>query len=387
MLEFVESPMWDNWIEENMPKESLIMVSPYIKKDPVLKLFENIGSKHIEMKVLIRGNKEEFTVSGSSDIEVLNMFLEYNKFDCDNFRRLQNLHMKAYLVDGKKILVTSGNMTIGGMWRNGNAEGGIATDEPAVINQFLDYFGRLWENAQNLTGFYDMMVDEYEQFIQDRVEQQKKDVKSFEGKYKERKVHVYHPKASETIDNPIEIRQSFLFQEVPRNSKIDHLVTTLEFINGHEDGLSYYDLGDLLRYSGKFIEIPVDEKPHNRKTNNNKFGEEKGKTCVYFALASTDYNNKRFRITDLGRRFLYADDDRRKLIIANQVARSSFFMSIDSILTNEEKVLLDSGDKAAKKRLYSIIDSLIYGTDQKTKNRVHNPFYEYYMLYYRLLVR
>ena len=167
MIEFIASPMYENWLKKNVPSKSLIYVTPYIKRDAVDRIFQHYP-KFCEIKLLIRGNNEEFTYNHSSDIEALYYFHHAHTFDDNNLRRLQNLHMKAYLVDGSKLLVTSGNFTANGMFlgRNrGNAEGGIATDELNVVQSFLEYFQKLWKRSQPMPQFLEREQEAYKKYI------------------------------------------------------------------------------------------------------------------------------------------------------------------------------------------------------------------------------
>ena len=68
MIEFIASPMYENWLKKNIPRKSLICVTPYIKRDVLDAIFLNYP-KHCKIKLLIRGNNEEFTYNHSSDIE------------------------------------------------------------------------------------------------------------------------------------------------------------------------------------------------------------------------------------------------------------------------------------------------------------------------------
>lgn len=158
MTEFVESPIFENWFQKHVPQESLLICTPYMKQGALNRLFElysiEAQSPQLDLRVLIRGNVEEFTVGRSSDISILNTFLDLPGFDPSHFRRITNLHMKAYLIDGRQLLITSGNLTNSGMFAismSENFEGGIATDDPDIIRQFQTYSSTSGSKARGWT--------------------------------------------------------------------------------------------------------------------------------------------------------------------------------------------------------------------------------------------
>ncbi len=102
MTRFVESPLYDNWFKEYSPKKELLLCTPYIKQkafNEILKLYslEN-DCKNIDIKILIRGNPEEFNASKSSDISIIDSFINQKGLKLDNIKRVKNLHMNAYFL-------------------------------------------------------------------------------------------------------------------------------------------------------------------------------------------------------------------------------------------------------------------------------------------------
>ena len=148
------------------PKTFLYLYQPIHQKKAVNQILKPLTN--CDLKILIRGNAEEFSFNRSSDIDVLYDFFYNAAFANTNFRRLQNLHMKAYLVDDASLLITSGNMTNSGMFASGNhynIEGGIATDDEIIIRQFKDYFQRLWSQAEPLDLFLPHIEEMYLAYI------------------------------------------------------------------------------------------------------------------------------------------------------------------------------------------------------------------------------
>ena len=166
---FVKSPLFDNWFdkEENLPKKSLLICSPYFKKRAFDKIFDTYqvgtNSCKISIEILIRAQLNDF-IQGSSDIATLDLLARTNGIALAKVRRITNLHMKAYLIDNEKILIGSGNCTNKGLLNNkfsGNIEGGIATDDKEVISDFLEYYNSITGYAQPFDEFYQEIVDAY----------------------------------------------------------------------------------------------------------------------------------------------------------------------------------------------------------------------------------
>lgn len=165
MIKFIGTPMFDNCLRDLRLadlEESLVMCSPYIKKEAVRKfLSRGQPRENVSVQILIRGKLEDF-LKGSSDIEALRLLVDC--FGRENVFRVTNLHMKAYMYDRKKLLITSGNWTVPGMLmdkRRSNVEAGIFTDDADVISDFLAYYGEVMQSAESAEAFYDELMEKY----------------------------------------------------------------------------------------------------------------------------------------------------------------------------------------------------------------------------------
>lgn len=304
MVEFIESPMYDNWFKNHIPEKKLLICSPYMKQtalDRILKLYdvENRCSQ-LEIQVLIRGDIKEFTYNKSTDFSVIESFLGMDSFDIDNFKRVTNLHMKAYLVDDQYLLVTSGNMTDSGMFvvsGTENFEGGIATDEASVIEKFKDYFTKIWVQGETLESFYDELLSEYEEYLNTEYsdgEMVKQHIKRKKYKFTQKSKFITDNSEASIIDIDYDVGKLLPV------GYIRYLDDTLKILNENPQGLSYAELGDLLR---KRVGLLPGK---NKKTNDVKFGEEKGKYAAYFGLArmSSVAGKNTFSINALGKMYL-----------------------------------------------------------------------------------
>ena len=161
MIDFVKSPTYQNWLLQNIPNNELHICSPFIKKSTIHKMLSDykFDDKHefLKVKIILRGNIHDFE-QGSSDVDAVEYLLELTKKYPENIfvKFISNLHMKAYLIDKEKLLITSGNLTPRGLMNygtTGNAEGGIACDDTDVIKQFIQYFNDLFEAGEPIDSF------------------------------------------------------------------------------------------------------------------------------------------------------------------------------------------------------------------------------------------
>ena len=317
MIEFVKSPIYDNWFKKHIPEKKLLICTPYMKQgalDKVIELY-NLDERcdQIEVQVLLRGATQEFTINKSSDISILDSFLEMKHFDIDNVKRVKNLHMKAYLVDDKYLLITSGNMTNSGMFvfsGQENFEGGIATDDENTINQFKEYFQNIWVQGERLEEFYETLLKEYTTYISTEYTDRETIKRIRRPSYRfEQKTVVERTEATE------ESMESYSLDDLPPVGNIEYIEDTLKALAANVDGLSYFALGQILR-KVYYPEVVEQEDEAKSKTNNTKFGEEKGKFLVYFGLAlRVNEGLQKFKISNLGKMYLnLTEEDRMKYL-------------------------------------------------------------------------
>lgn len=316
MIEFVESPIYDNWFKKHYPKKKLLICTPYIKQgalDRILELYDVEGRcSELQIQVLIRGANKEFTVNKSSDISILDSFMNLKDFNIDNMKRVKNLHMKAYLVDEKYLLITSGNLTNSGMFvlsGQENFEGGIATDDEETIRKFLRYFQGIWDQGQCLEDFYEELFQEYTDYIardysdHETIRRIKREAYLFEQQT------VFDKQKSR--NQIIEIQYSL--DDLPPAGNLEYIEDTLQILKANPEGLSYVELGRKLRGVHEREDL-------DNVTNNRKYGEEKGKFAAYFGLAILSRGSSNlFTLSNLGKRYLEMDEANRKRYLKDQI--------------------------------------------------------------------
>lgn len=122
--------------------ESLKISSPYVKVDIINDLYKNIVSN--VSFTLITSFKLMNFYKRSSDIEAIENIID-RKGKVKNY---QNLHSKIYIFDDVKCIITSANLTNGGL--KNNYEYGLYVDDKKILREIIKDFKYINENP--LTG-------------------------------------------------------------------------------------------------------------------------------------------------------------------------------------------------------------------------------------------
>lgn len=137
---------WKNELLELIAdsEQSIKITSPFVKESICREL---INAKKSNAEVyLITSFRLPSIYSGSLDLSALELIMS-NKGRVKNFSKL---HSKIYLFDDKQAVITSSNLTAGGLLKN--FEYGILTDDPNIISEICKDFQSLWdgENTGNI---------------------------------------------------------------------------------------------------------------------------------------------------------------------------------------------------------------------------------------------
>ena len=364
MLKFIESPLFKNWFEEHKPENSFICISPYIKKEAMETVMNGINFSTCKCQILIRGNAEEFSYNQSSDIQVLYDFSDDPSFDNQNFRRLQNLHMKAYLIDDQWLLVTSGNMTNSGLFlkgSQGNAEGGIATDDEQTIASFRNYFSKLWENSETLESFLPKVEAMYLEYVQTMKRKKRKQ----ERKKAVYKAQLHITPEADSASGKISIK------DVPPMCNTEDLALTLKVIKENGGTIRYAALGDILRndYNCRTVSQRSAE---NELVANRKMGEERGKAVAYLSLATIfqDNRGKYVKITGLGEKYITETNETQKSIIYDQIRNKEVFKLLRGSFSDNEIDELNTSNGDTYRKLREFLYENINGTQQTISRKI-----------------
>jgi hypothetical protein len=142
-MEILKTPWKDDLLQLVADsKASIKITSPFVKTDICSEIFNLKQSK--SSFELITSFKLANIYNGSLDLAALNLILDKNGIVKNHSR----LHAKIYIFDDKKAVITSGNLTFGGLVKN--FEYGILVDDKKTINQISADFNAL-SNA-DITG-------------------------------------------------------------------------------------------------------------------------------------------------------------------------------------------------------------------------------------------
>lgn len=313
-VNLIKSPLFNNWFESIKIKKSIIICSPFLKKTALEKLinFYNLYNKDIacNIEVIIRGKLSDFFY-GASDISALELLIKIPNLEINNVRRLTNLHMKAYLMDEKNLLIGSGNCTERGLFAQnyqGNVEIAIATDNPEVVDNFKEYYYDIISVSQSLNNFYDEIVKGYDDCIAEvPAKEDPKAIRDVESK--ESKTRFKFKKQDISITSDL----------IPQFSSFDHgAYDVLKILwEDGDSGMTFLELGKKLEGPGK------------EKGAYLKYGENHAKLAELLDFVVID--NSRARqvfLTKLGKSFYNSDIRKQEEYIKRQIIRMDVIRDI-----------------------------------------------------------
>lgn len=116
-------------------RESAIIAAPYITREPVERFASILRSRRKSVSVdLLTNLHADSLIDGSLDIGALVWLCA--RIPGTTVRHLGNLHAKAYVADGHTAIVTSANLTNGGLSRN--KELGVAITDPDRVQDIAE---------------------------------------------------------------------------------------------------------------------------------------------------------------------------------------------------------------------------------------------------------
>ena len=140
-MQSVKSP-WHSTFDQFVGsiQESAIIAAPYISRLPVEWLAKRLRSRRRSVRLdVLTSLRADSLVAGAVDAAALAWLCQ--RVPGATVRHLRYLHAKAYVADGHTAIVTSANLTYGGLWRN--QELGVAITEPdavaAIADDLLEY--------------------------------------------------------------------------------------------------------------------------------------------------------------------------------------------------------------------------------------------------------
>ena len=135
MIEFLRSP-WDEYFDAliNQAYSTLVISSPYIGKGPcnrILDIKSSSGETDRLSILLLTDLSRDTLLSGATDVSAICDMAD--RFCHMEIRFLPSIHAKVYVADDKLAVVTSANMTNGGLLRN--FEYGAKVDDRTLVRR------------------------------------------------------------------------------------------------------------------------------------------------------------------------------------------------------------------------------------------------------------
>lgn len=135
-MNIIKNP-WQSVLHEFVSgcENTIKITSPFIKTGTIKELLKN-RQKSAKFTFVTSFKLMNF-YRGASDLEAIEKIIE-NDGVVKNF---QSLHSKIYIFDDRKVVVTSANLTAGGLIKN--FEYGIVTDDKKIVKRVADDFNEL----------------------------------------------------------------------------------------------------------------------------------------------------------------------------------------------------------------------------------------------------
>jgi hypothetical protein len=116
-------------------RSSLILTSPFVSRGPCDRIIARLSSRRPPVSIhLLTALSTDSLLSGSTDPVALLAMAE--SLPDVSVRYLPRLHAKVYISDESQAVVTSGNLTDGGLWRN--YEYGVLISERETVARIRD---------------------------------------------------------------------------------------------------------------------------------------------------------------------------------------------------------------------------------------------------------
>lgn len=141
LFEIVKNP-WDKKLYQlvSQSQKNIKISSPYISKQICKNIFQ---SKNAQTKIqLITDFKINNLINNSLDIQALEEFIANNSL----IKSYPSLHAKIYIFDDEKFVISSSNLTFGGLVKN--FEYGIFSNDKDFSQNVVHDFNQIFDNEK-----------------------------------------------------------------------------------------------------------------------------------------------------------------------------------------------------------------------------------------------
>ena len=141
LFEIVKNP-WDKKLYQlvSQSQKNIKISSPYISKQICKNIFQ---CKNLQTKIqLITDFKINNLINNSLDIQALEEFIANNS----SIKSYPSLHAKIYIFDDEKFVISSSNLTFGGLVKN--YEYGIFSNDKDFSQNVVHDFNQIFDNEK-----------------------------------------------------------------------------------------------------------------------------------------------------------------------------------------------------------------------------------------------
>ena len=112
--------------------------SAWVKGGMFRRLINKIDRSKVDVRLVVRGSeKKDFEITDPGVFDIEGVKYAYHP----------SLHAKMIIVDGKKALIGSANITYSGLTENGNREVAILVEDEKTVSELAEYFKTIWDEA------------------------------------------------------------------------------------------------------------------------------------------------------------------------------------------------------------------------------------------------
>jgi HKD family nuclease len=143
-LKIITNPVTEIFSDLIRSSHEQLLVSPFIKTNAATMILEN-KSSDAEISILTNYKLNSF-YRRSSDLNAIKSCID-NNIDIRNY---PSLHAKIYIFDSRQAIITSANLTLGGL--ENNYECGILIDDSSTSTQLRSNFFQLFRDKDKVSS-------------------------------------------------------------------------------------------------------------------------------------------------------------------------------------------------------------------------------------------
>jgi len=195
-IQLLQSPWYDTFFHlvENT-QSSLRFLSPFVKRQAVSRVIEY---KKTNVKVhLVTTLQIAHFYYGSIDVDALREVID----DGGDVRNHQALHSKVYLFDERNAVVTSANLTMGGL--KTNHEYGVLISDAQLVKQIVAHFEQV--SSDEFIGVVQTdTLDEIEEILRKAPKHKRQELPEIDRKTEEQEGELLLEASEEGIRNALD---------------------------------------------------------------------------------------------------------------------------------------------------------------------------------------